>query len=61
MRLDGNALLSALRYELEKLRCSAWGEVYTAKLPEEVAEGKVQCAGARKVRGIYAFVGAVRR
>jgi transposase len=31
MRLDGNALISALRYALEKLRCSACGEVYTAK------------------------------
>jgi transposase len=38
MRLDGNALLSAMRYELEKLRCSACGEVFTAKLPEEAGE-----------------------
>jgi len=29
-RIDGNALLSAVRYELEKLRCSACGEVFTA-------------------------------
>jgi hypothetical protein len=27
MRIDGNALLSAVRYELEKLCCSACGEV----------------------------------
>jgi transposase len=33
MRLDGNALLSALRYELEKLRCSACGQVFTASVP----------------------------
>ncbi|MEM3170752.1 MAG: IS66 family transposase [Candidatus Nitrosotenuis sp.] len=33
MRLDGNALLSAVRYELEKLRCSACGQVFTAPLP----------------------------
>lgn len=34
MRLDGNALLSAVRYELEKLRCAACGEMFTARLPE---------------------------
>ena len=28
MRLDGNALLSAVRYELEKLRCSACGQIF---------------------------------
>jgi transposase len=33
MRLDGNALLSAVRYELEKLRCSACGHVFTASVP----------------------------
>ena len=33
IRLDGNALLSAIRYEVEKLRCSACGEVFTATLP----------------------------
>jgi transposase len=33
IRIDGNALLSAVRYELEKLRCSACGEVYTAGRP----------------------------
>src|SRR5215831_16807950 len=30
MRLDGHALLSAVRYTLEKLRCSACGQVFTA-------------------------------
>jgi transposase len=33
MRLDGNALVSAVRYELEKLRCSACGQVFTAAVP----------------------------
>jgi transposase len=33
MRLEGNALLSAVRYELEKLRCSACGQIFTAALP----------------------------
>src|SRR5215813_6270480 len=32
MRLDGNALLSAVRYELEKLRCSACGQIFTASV-----------------------------
>jgi transposase len=35
MRIDGNALLSAIRYEVEKLRCSACGEGFTAQLPGE--------------------------
>jgi transposase len=33
MRLDGNAVLSAVRYELEKLRCSACGQIFTASVP----------------------------
>jgi transposase len=33
IRIDGNALLSAIRYELEKLRCSACGAVFTATMP----------------------------
>jgi hypothetical protein len=40
MRLDGNALVSAIRYELEKLRCSACGEVFTARLPPAVSQEK---------------------
>ena len=35
MRLDGNALLSAVRYELEKVRCSACGQIFTAAVPVE--------------------------
>jgi len=33
LRLDGNALLSAVRYEVEKLRCSACGQIFTASVP----------------------------
>jgi hypothetical protein len=33
VRLDGNALLSAVRYELEKVRCSACGQLFTASVP----------------------------
>src|SRR2546427_5623373 len=40
IRIDGNALLSAIRYELEKLRCSACGQVFTAQLPHEAGEEK---------------------
>ena len=48
MRLDGNALLSAVRYELEKLRCSACGQVFTASLPAAVGTEKYS-ARARAV------------
>jgi transposase len=48
MRLDGNALLSAVRYELEKLRCSACGQVFTAALPAEAGVEKYS-ARARAV------------
>src|SRR6266516_1405242 len=40
IRIDGNALLSAIHYELEKLRCSACGQVFTAKLPAETGMEK---------------------
>jgi len=40
IRIDGNALLSAIYYELEKLRCSACGQVFTAKLPAGAGEEK---------------------
>ena len=40
VRIDGNGFLTALRYELEKLRCSACGQVYTAPLPPEAGEEK---------------------
>ena len=40
MRIDGQALLSAIRYQLEKLRCSACGQICTARLPAGVGEEK---------------------
>ncbi|MEE8292144.1 MAG: IS66 family transposase, partial [Candidatus Tectomicrobia bacterium] len=40
IRIDGHALLSALRYELHKLRCSACGQIFTAPLPEEAGTAK---------------------
>jgi transposase len=48
MRLDGHALLSAVRYELEKLRCSACGQVFTVTLPAEAGAEKYS-ARARAV------------
>jgi hypothetical protein len=48
MRLDGHALLSAVRYELEKLRCSACGQVFTATLPAAAGTEKYS-ARARAV------------
>jgi transposase len=48
IRIDGNALLSAMHYELEKLRCSACGEIFTAGLPEGVGDEKYS-AQARAV------------
>ena len=40
IRIDGHALLSAMRYELHKLRCSACGQIFTAPLPREAGEEK---------------------
>jgi transposase len=40
IRIDGHALLSAMRYEVEKLRCSACGQIFTAPLPTEAGEDK---------------------
>jgi hypothetical protein len=40
IRIDGNALLSAIRYEVEKLRCSACGQVFTAPLPADAGPEK---------------------
>ncbi len=40
VRIQGHALLSAIRYEVEKLRCSACGERFSAPLPEEAGEAK---------------------
>jgi hypothetical protein len=54
IRIDGNALLSAVRYELEKLRCSACGEMFTAGLPEGVGEEKYS-AQARAVLAVSRY------
>jgi transposase len=48
MRLDGHALLSAVHYALEKLRCSACGQVFTATAPVEAGADKYS-ARARAV------------
>jgi transposase len=48
IRLDGHALLSAMRYALEKLRCSACGQVFTATVPAEAGAEKYS-ARARAV------------
>ena len=48
IRIDGHALLSAMRYALQKLRCSACGEIFTAPLPQEAGEEKYS-ARARAV------------
>ena len=40
IRIDGHALLSAMRYELQKLRCSACGQIFTAPLPREAGQEK---------------------
>jgi len=40
IRIDGNALLRAIRYELEKLRCSACGQSFTARLPDDAGKEK---------------------
>jgi hypothetical protein len=54
VRIDGNALLSAIRYELEKLRCSAYGEVFTAGLPEEAGD-ETYNARARAVLAVSRY------
>jgi transposase len=48
IRLDGHALLSAVRYVLEKFRCSACGQVFTAATPPEAGADKYS-ARARAV------------
>lgn len=48
IRIDGHALLSALCYEFQKLRCSACGQIFTAPLPDEAGTEKYS-ARARAV------------
>ena len=40
IRIDGQALLSAIRYEVEKLRCSAYGQILTTGLPDGAGDTK---------------------
>jgi transposase len=54
IRIDGNALLSAIRYEVEKLRCSACGQVFTAPLPVDAGADKYS-ARARAVLAVSRF------
>lgn len=54
MRLDGNALLSAVRYELEKLRCSACGQIFTASVPTTAGAEKYS-ARARAVLALARY------
>jgi len=54
MRIDGNALLSALRYELQKLRCSACGQIFTAKLPDAAGDEQYS-ARARAVLAVSRY------
>jgi transposase len=54
MRLDGNALVSAVRYELEKLRCSACGQIFTASMPVEAGPEKYS-ARARAVLALARY------
>jgi len=51
IRIDGHALLSALRYEVQRLRCSACGQVFTATLPDDAGDEKYS-ARARAVLAI---------
>jgi transposase len=54
MRLDGNALLSAVRYELEKFRCSACGQIFTASVPAAAGTEKYT-ARARAVLALARY------
>jgi len=54
MRLDGNALLSAVRHELEKLRCSVCGQVFTASVPAAAGTEK-STARARAVLALARY------
>jgi transposase len=54
IRIDGQALLSARRYALEKLRCSACGQIFTAGLPDDAGEEKYS-ARARAVLAVSRY------
>jgi rRNA maturation protein Nop10 len=54
MRIDGQALLSARRYAVQKLRCSACGEIFTAPLPQAAGSEK-DSARARAVFAVSRY------
>jgi transposase len=54
IRIDGPALLSAVHYALEKLRCSACGQIFTAGLPDGAGEEKYN-ARARAVLAVSRY------
>jgi hypothetical protein len=54
IRIDGHALLSAMHYPLEKLRCSACGQIFTAGLPEDAGEDTYS-ARARAVLAVSRY------
>jgi transposase len=54
IRIDGQALLSAMHYALEKLRCSACGQIFTAGLPHDAGEEKYS-ARARAVLAVSRY------
>src|SRR5438270_11844818 len=54
IRIDGNALLTAVRYALERLRCSACGQVFTAPLPARAGEEEYT-ARARAVLALFRY------
>ena len=54
IRLDGHALLSAIHYAVEKLRCSACGAIFTAELPAGVGAEKYN-AQARAVLAVSRY------
>jgi transposase len=49
VRVTGIAPLAAIAYELEKLRCNACGEVFTAKAPDGVGEDKYDESAAAMI------------
>jgi len=53
-RLDGHAVLRALRDAWQKLRCAACGQIVTAKLPDEAGEEK-DLARARAVFAVSRY------
>jgi transposase len=53
IRVDGQALLRAMHYALEKLRCSACGQIFTAGLPAGVGQEKYSARAVLVVSRYY--------